>query len=476
MDKQLLQLLTAICEDAAFTLVQNARPYGGLDAWRRLSRRFDPQTPMKSVFALIKLLHRSPVALDALLEAIEQWEEAYRVWCAASKMILPDVVQQVALILMLPSELRSHIELTIDQYDDYPELRSYVERYVTTKVTGTDDMQIGAFSGGGGGGKGGGGGGQRDLSQVHCHWCDKTGHILKDCRSKAAGHPKSQAAIDRAAAEKAQKSKSSPQGSAPQWKPTPSTTMKGAKGGGGKGKGKGKGKGVNALGADGDGQDDGFNDWWQQQQGWTWPEETAAAPEVGGLALNSLGVGLGVVPELLRLGAGGAKWCGRDQYGWYFEATVDSGAAITAGPEALAVKAPLQPSKFEGQAFSTANGESVLPLGVRQLAFQTYSGEFVSLKIEICNVDKFLLSVNDLVEQGHEAVFSLRPRIILSNGRTIKMTRARRLFFLRLYLNNQDLMAVDVDGCGSRMGSNSGPTMIEEDAVGGDQPFRRLVQ
>jgi hypothetical protein len=240
--------------------------------------------------------------------------------------------------------------------------------------------------------------------------------------------------------------------------------MKGAKGGGGKGKGKGKGKGVNALGADGDGQDDGFNDWWQQQQqDWTWPEETAAAPEVGGLALNSLGVGLGVVPELLRLGAGGAKWCGRDQYGWYFEATVDSGAAITAGPEALAVKAPLQPSKFEGQAFSTANGESVLPLGVRQLAFQTYSGEFVSLKIEICNVDKFLLSVNDLVEQGHEAVFSLRPRIILSNGRTINMTRARRLFFLRLYLNNQDLMAVDVvDG--------------QDAAVGGDQPFRRLVQ
>jgi len=77
-------------------------------------------------------------------------------------------------------------------------------------------------------------------------------------------------------------------------------------------------------------------------------------------------------------------------------------------------------------------------------------------------VDKFLLSVNELVDQGHAALFSTRPRIFLSNGRVIQMTRSRRLFFLRLYLNNQDLMAVDVDG--------------EEDAVGGDQPFRRLVQ
>jgi len=81
-----------------------------------------------------------------------------------------------------------------------------VERYVTTKVTGTeDDMQIGAFKIGGKGGGGKGGGGGQDKSLVRCHWCDKEGHVMKECRSKLAGHAKSQAAIDRQADWKAQR-------------------------------------------------------------------------------------------------------------------------------------------------------------------------------------------------------------------------------------------------------------------------------
>ena len=445
LNKQLLTLLTALCEDGAFTLVQNARQFGGLDAWRRLSRRFDPQTPMKSVFALMKLLNQSAVPLEKLLESIESWEEQYRVWALASKMDLPDIVRQMALIMMTSEPLRGHIELTIENYDDYDELRTFIERYVTTKTTRGDDMEVGAL----GSSPSGGG----DKSNIRCHWCDRTGHVVKECRIKLAGKPKTPEALARAEANKKAKSSS-------QWNQS-TTTWKG-KGGGGKGGkgGKGKGKGVNSFDADGDGNDD----WWNQGGGtWSWsadPDEST--PAVSGLALNSIGVGLGVVPELLRLGAGGASWCGQDQYGWYFEATVDSGAAITAGPEALAVKAPLQPSSYAGQAFSTASGEPILPLGVRQLAFQTSSGEFVTLKIEICNVDKFLLSVNDLVEQDHEAIFSRRrPRIVLSNGRAIRMTRARKLFFLRLYLSDQKLMAIDIN--------EDGPA---EEA----QPFHRLVQ
>ena len=76
----------------------------------------------------------------------------------SAKMDLPDVVRQVALILILAEPLRGHIELTIDNYDDYDELRSYIERYVTTKTTRGDDMEISAL----GSGPSGAGGGDKD--------------------------------------------------------------------------------------------------------------------------------------------------------------------------------------------------------------------------------------------------------------------------------------------------------------------------
>ena len=62
-----------------------------------------------------------------------------------------------------------------------------------------------------------------------------------------------------------------------------------------------KEKGVNGLAADDDGAPS-QQDWWEQQ-GWMSYSHDDTGPEIGGLSLNSLGVGA----ELLRLGAGGAN-------------------------------------------------------------------------------------------------------------------------------------------------------------------------
>lgn len=450
LNKHLLTLLTALCEDGAFTLVQNGRPNGGLDSWRRLTRRYDPQTPMKSVFALMKLLSQVAVPLERLLETIEAWEESYRVWAQSSKMDLPDIVRQMALIMMTSEPLRGHIELTIENYDDYDELRTYIERFVTTKMAknGDNDMDIGALT-------------SSSKSDIRCHWCDKTGHVVKECRLKLAGKPKTAEALARQEALKKKKDQQSKSGS------SSSSTWSNHGGGKGKKTGKGKGKGVNGLDAD-DNQSSQQGEWWTSSTWHSYAEQDEAGPEVGGISLNTLvlGQGLGVGAELLRLAAGGARWCGRDQYGWYFDATVDSGAAATVGPESLAVKLPLMPSRFAGQSFTTANGEPILPMGLRKVEFVTYGGIAVNLKIEICSVDKFLLSVDDLVEQGHEAIFSYRPRIVLKNKKEVAMRRERRLFFLRLYLVDNSLMAIDaVDGQG-----------VEGPVAAPAQPFHRLVQ
>jgi hypothetical protein len=95
------------------------------------------------------------------------------------------------------------------------------------------------------------------------------------------------------------------------------------------------------------------------------------------------------------------------------------------------------PSAFAGSFFSTANGEKIPPRGQKHISFTTESGLGLTMKIEMCDIDKVLASVDEMVEQGHRAIFeAAHPRIILSNGAVLKMRRERRLFLLRLYIQD----------------------------------------
>ena len=59
----------------AFDLVKNSKPQLGLDAWRRLSRKFDPNNPVANLRLLRRILQPRPVSLDLLPSAVEQWEQ-----------------------------------------------------------------------------------------------------------------------------------------------------------------------------------------------------------------------------------------------------------------------------------------------------------------------------------------------------------------------------------------------------------------
>ena len=63
---------------AAFDLVKNTKTSLGLDAWRRLVRKFDPNNPVANLRLLRKILRPSQVGHDQLLSAIEQWEQDYQ--------------------------------------------------------------------------------------------------------------------------------------------------------------------------------------------------------------------------------------------------------------------------------------------------------------------------------------------------------------------------------------------------------------
>ena len=59
----------------AFELVKNTKPQMGLDAWRRLSRKFDLNNPTANLRRLRRILQPRQTSLDLLPSAIEQWEQ-----------------------------------------------------------------------------------------------------------------------------------------------------------------------------------------------------------------------------------------------------------------------------------------------------------------------------------------------------------------------------------------------------------------
>jgi hypothetical protein len=61
----------------AFDIVKGTKKNMGLDVWRKMNRKFDPNNPVANLRLLRKILRPSQVGMDQLISAIEQWEQDY---------------------------------------------------------------------------------------------------------------------------------------------------------------------------------------------------------------------------------------------------------------------------------------------------------------------------------------------------------------------------------------------------------------
>ena len=79
INKQLHAVLTSLTTmgTTAFDIVKNTKKNQGLDAWRKLNRKYDPNNPVSNLRLMQKILRPSQVGTDQLLSAIEQWEQDY---------------------------------------------------------------------------------------------------------------------------------------------------------------------------------------------------------------------------------------------------------------------------------------------------------------------------------------------------------------------------------------------------------------
>ena len=186
----------------AFELVKNTKPHMGLDAWRRLSRKFDPNNPTANLRLLRRILQPKQTSLDLLLSAIEQWEQDLSHYVERTNNPLSDEMKRACVQTLCPSDLSTHLDMNITRLDSYDLLKREIERYCEQVATrsGSAPMDISALSrpkGGkerkyprGGKPKGnqgtgsGPGAGSNVKFEGYCGRCGRWGHKKADCYSK----------------------------------------------------------------------------------------------------------------------------------------------------------------------------------------------------------------------------------------------------------------------------------------------------
>ena len=197
---QLYVVLAQLLSEESLTILQNGIEDQGLDAWRRLAARWDPNTTGRSRNAFTKIMLPGVFTMDKLSAAIEDWEKAVRQHENRRKKEIDEELKSSVIIEMCPKLIKTHLQLNARTLKDYTSIRAEIMSYLETRrdnvasstTAAGNDMDVDAFSKGGKGkGKGGKGdrldGGKGGKSGLVCWTCGKSGHVAADCRSGAKG-------------------------------------------------------------------------------------------------------------------------------------------------------------------------------------------------------------------------------------------------------------------------------------------------
>jgi len=142
--------------------------------------------------------------------------------------------------------------------------------------------------------------------------------------------------------------------------------------------------------------------------------------------------------ELSHLDIASYNWAERHADGWTrVWIMVDSGCGASASPASVAPAVPIAPSPASraGVQFSTASGQCIPAEGERKWAATLAGGRQVSLKFEICSIEKPLLSVADLNDKDVDVHFNRwGSRLIFSDGSIQPLVPYNRTFWLEVWL------------------------------------------
>ena len=118
------------------------------------------------------------------------------------------------------------------------------------------------------------------------------------------------------------------------------------------------------------------------------------------------------------------------------EAAVDSGAidCVANADRFPHLKVMETAESRRGDCWTCAGGKSIKKEGEVEVEWTTNEGLEQKVKIKIGKVNRTLISVDKLLERGHEVILSRKsPRIITQNGQVITLRRKFGMFLLDMW-------------------------------------------
>ena len=370
LNTQVYTVLVQLLDKEPFDMTVNAREAGGLEAWRRIVRRFDPTTAARKRNLLATILKQPRVKLDELSAALEKLDELIlkyeqRKDAAGNRTELGDEIKIAIVETVVPQNVEHHLQMNKSRLTTYRQVRDEVALYVETRhsisikerqshhggaTQGDDPMEIGSLGAKGKGkgkpgkgptkGKKGGGKGKSPTQQGKQQWSQQSPHKQQASQFQGYcdncgkwGHKKAQC-----------------------WSS-----------GGGQANPKKGGKGVGRAVGSLDGNE----------------VQEKSANEIGTL-------------ELCALSAGGGDETNRRTR---MKCNLDTGAAVTAIPEFVAKN--LERTAATQDSYRTASGEVVQDAGGVRLVGRTCHGNKVALNGRVVPVHKVLISASKVVRAGH---------------------------------------------------------------------------
>jgi hypothetical protein len=438
LSASLRSVLIHLCQGEAFTVAtvgvaQNKA--AGLESYRRLSRRFDPQGGDLELAQLRKILKFEEVPVDKLRSNIEQMEEQARLWDLRNPQDkIPTFILRLVLNDKLVEPLRTHIDLRLGALKTYEQLREEIFAYLnvvetqsakkTAKTTtqGGDAMDvdqvdwlqdneyldedekeylIAALSKAKGKGKGKG----KSLVK-RCHGCESTTHLAKDCWVL---HPHLKEAYNKA------------------------RVARGKGDGKEGGKGRGKGSGTRAM-----------QELEEQWEGDAEGEESLEPEDVQIVDICYFDIS---PVEVLSCSTNEQE--NKKKSTWYRnlgEYTlilfgIDSCAAASACPFGVAPLLELKKSATAGvRRFRAAGGQILEDYGDRRITGVTEDGFALAMTMAVTDVGKPLLAVSSLEDKGCQVVLGGAEGSYLqlpAGGAKVPLYRHNGIYVLPVYVDNK---------------------------------------
>ena len=123
-------------------MIRGVERSNGFEAWRTRTHDLQPKTRQRSL-ALVQALNR--VQFDTsktITEQLPQFELMIREYERSSGATYPDDLKIAAVVSALPSELRTHVQMALQDTTTLNDLRQRLELFEQTSTTGTADSTL----------------------------------------------------------------------------------------------------------------------------------------------------------------------------------------------------------------------------------------------------------------------------------------------------------------------------------------------